>query len=128
LASGSLISARIAADLGREVFAIPGSIHSPLAKGCHHLIKQGAKLVESAADVLEELQLPPAATEAQPPPIGENPDHRAVLLALEHTACAAEVLAQRANLPVPRVLAALTELEINGDVARVSGGLFQRLM
>jgi DNA processing protein len=125
--SGSLITARLAAEQGREVFAIPGSIHSPLAKGCHALIKQGAKLVESAADVLEELQL--GAPGAPPPPVGEVDDARAraLLAALGDDPAGSDTLAARCGMSAADTAALLTRLELEGLVAALPGGLFQRL-
>jgi DNA processing protein len=130
--SGSLITARQAAEMGREVFAIPGSIHSPQSRGCHALIKQGAKLVDAAQDVLDELRLPggpglllattpapsaPAATPARPDP---------VLEALGHDPTSLDALMARCGWPAPRLQARLLELELEGAVARLPGGLFQR--
>ena len=123
--SGSLITARIAADLGRDVFAIPGSIHSPLSKGCHHLIKQGAKLVEGAQDVLEELNI-----DAKPPAlVGVSTNHDAqtarILDALGHDPCSVDVLLARTGIPIDQLLASLMELEIHGHVSAVAGGRYQ---
>lgn len=117
--SGSLITARLAAEQGREVYAIPGSIHHPGARGCHQLIRQGAALVESVEDVLQALrgwQQTPATPEAQRP----EPMHP--LLAQLHAApMSSEVLADAVNLPLSEILAALTELEIEGLVACENG-------
>lgn len=123
--SGSLITARLAAEQGREVFAIPGSIHSPVARGCHKLIKQGAKLVETAADVLEELgsfvdqPLPPLA----PPPGDEHP----LLAALGHDPCSLDDLAERSGQPAGQLLPELLLLELSGAVATLPGNRYQRL-
>ena len=106
--SGSLITARIAADLGREVFAIPGSIHSPLSKGCHYLIKQGAKLVECAQDVLEELNIHMTTTVAQRPLESHDPDVDLVLRELGHDPCTVDALSARTALPFDRLLAVLS--------------------
>ncbi len=131
LASGSLITARLAAEQGREVFAIPGSIHAPQSRGCHALIRQGAKLVESAQDVLEELQLPaPSAPQAQEPAEGggegdDNDDE--VLQALGYDPLGLDALVARTGLDAATLQARLLELELQGDVARLPGGLFQRL-
>lgn len=125
--SGSLITARIASEQGREVFAIPGSIHSPLAKGCHALIKQGAKLVESARDVLEELRLPAPAS--SPPADGAVVDPRscALLDALGHDPCGPDALAARCGLSAAETAALLTQLELDGHIATLPGGLYQRV-
>ncbi len=121
--SGSLITARLAADQGREVFAIPGSIHSPLSKGCHSLIKQGAKLVESAHDVLEELGL--FAGSGMPAPVQET-DH-AFLSKMGYEPGNLDQLVERTGLTIEVVSAMLLELELGGKVASLPGGLFQRV-
>jgi DNA processing protein len=124
LQSGSLTTARFALEQGREVFAIPGSIHSTLSRGCHALIKQGAKLVESAADVLDELRLPASApARAHPTPPGEDP----VLAALGYDPTDIEILASRCGLPLESVAARLLELELDGSVASLPGGRYQRI-
>ncbi len=128
LKSGSLITARMAVEQGKEVFAIPGSIHSPQSRGCHALIKQGAKLVELAQDVLEELQLDMADGRSElnsrdAPADADN----ALLTALGHDPASLDTLQARTGLPTPALQAQLLELELNGLVARLAGGLFQRL-
>ncbi len=128
LQSGSLITARLAAEQGKEVFAIPGSIHSPQSRGCHALIKQGAKLVELAQDVLEELHLSQAGTA---PSLPQSPDDEPaaetpLLSALGFDAVSLDALQARTGLNTPQLQAQLLELELNGQVARLPGGLFQR--
>lgn len=119
--SGSLITARLAAEQGREVYAIPGSIHHPGAKGCHQLIRDGATLVESIEHILEALrgwQQVPAAEQADV----ESPTVAHPLLALLYAAPhSSEALAHAAGWPLPEVLAALTELELDGLVACEAG-------
>jgi DNA processing protein len=126
LQSGSLITARYAGEQGREVFAIPGSIHSPLAKGCHKLIREGAKLVETAEHVLEELGLArpdaPPLQSAQPAPMSGNE----VLDALAGDPADVDTLVARTGLPAPALLAALTALELDGRVESRPGGRWQR--
>lgn len=126
LSSGSLITARISNELGKDVFAIPGSIHSTLSKGCHVLIKQGAKLVDDAADILGELRLPlPAGADVRT----EADTFRHPLLAhLAFDPCDIDTLAGRAGLPVHEVSAALIQLELQGVVAGLPGGLWQRIV
>jgi DNA processing protein len=122
--SGSLITARLAAEQGREVFAVPGSIHSPLSKGCHALIKQGAKLVESAADVLAELRGGVAA----PIPSRAPPEESHVLLRhLGHDPCNVDTLCSRSGLTAENVSAMLLQLELEGKIASLPGGRFQRV-
>jgi DNA processing protein len=128
--SGSLITARQAAEMGREVFAIPGSIHAPQSRGCHALIKQGAKLVEGAEDVLEELKLSDApavahshaAEEADAGGGREDP----LLEALGHDPVTLDSLSDRTGWDAGSLNARLLELELEGLVARLPGGLFQR--
>ena len=136
LASGSLITARMAAEQGREVFAIPGSIHAPQSRGCHALIRQGAKLVESAQDVLEELRLPFALSlstsstplEAGPgtPSMSLQESESPLLLALGYDPQAVDTLVARTGLDAATLQVQLLELELDGRVARLPGGLFQR--
>jgi DNA processing protein len=128
LASGSLITARFAAEQNRDVFAIPGSIHSPFSKGSHRLIKDGAKLVESAQDVLEELGMS-ASGNASAPLRAAAPegDTARVLTALGYDPAGIDALTLRCGLPADVVSVALVELELAGDVASLPGGLYQRL-
>jgi DNA processing protein len=121
--SGSLITARFAADQGREVFAIPGSIHSPLSKGCHALIKQGAKLVESAQDVLEELGIA-ARPATRAPETGAGND---LLEKMGFDPCDIDELIGRSGLPVEVISATLLKLELDGKIAGLPGGLYQRI-
>lgn len=125
--SGSLITARLANEQGREVFAVPGSIHSPLSKGCHLLIKQGAKLVESAQDVLEELHLPVRGLEANPAPASTGTREQMLLNHLGFDPCDIDTLSTRSGLASDAVSALLTQLEIEGIVAAVPGGRYQRI-
>lgn len=135
LQSGSLITARLASEQGKDVFAIPGSIHSTQARGCHALIKQGAKLVESAQDVLEEMPqhlFTPAlsnliASDAISTGAGDPLDSDDPLLeALGYDPIGLDALQARTGLDTPKLQARLMELEIHGQVARLPGGLFQR--
>ena len=154
LQSGSLITARSALEQGREVFAIPGSIHSPLAKGCHQLIRQGAKLVESAQDILEELNPLVHASPAQsiaettespvPMPAMPNsskeqrdrapssatdtdPATRKIMNAVAHDPASVDQLAERTGLSAADIQAALLLLELDGKIERMQDGRFQRL-
>lgn len=135
LQSGSLITARMAAEQGREVFAIPGSIHSPLSKGCHLLIRQGAKLVESAQDILEELRdFTPAAAAAagtpSPAPASANPKDplsSRLLTAMGFDPVHLDVLAQRSGFDIAVLSSQLLTLELDGLVERLPDGAYRRL-
>ncbi len=128
LASGSLITARQAAEQGREVFAVPGSIHSPFSKGTHQLIKQGAKLVEDAADIFAELNwgtspVSTGAAKLRPEDTQDGP----LIAALGYDAASVDELSARTGLPLSQLLAGLTELELGGRIAQLPGGRYQRL-
>lgn len=124
LASGSLITARTASEQGREVFAIPGSIHSPQARGCHALIRQGAKLVESAQDILEEFGDISDPT-PQESPVAEVYEHP-LLPSMGYDPVAIDMLSARTGWSAADLQAQLLELELAGHVARLPGGWFQR--
>ena len=125
--SGSLITAQLAVEMGRDVFAIPGSIHAPQARGCHALIRQGAKLVESAQDILEDLHLAtPTSTPAEAVPAEDDGDP--LLQALGHDPVGLDALQARTGLSTPELQAQLLTLELEGTVRRLPGGLFQRLV
>ena len=138
LKSGSLITARMASEQGREVFAIPGSIHSVQSRGCHALIRQGAKLVETVQDILEELNLPdstmpgtsriPIAREAgiDSPEVTVDEDD-ALMQALGFDPVSLDALQARTGMDTPSLQAQLMTLELDGLVARLPGGLFQRM-
>ena len=125
LESGSLITARLAAEQGREVFAIPGSIHSPVARGCHRLIKQGAKLVETAQDILEEL-----GSHSESPGVPEVVDTAGssdILAALGYDPCALDDLVARTGISADLLLGELLALELDGLIATLPGNRYQRL-
>ena len=136
LKSGSLITARLAAEQGKEVFAIPGSIHSVQSRGCHALIRQGAKLVESAMDVLEDMKLdvPALASSVNADDIEDesgslDADHgeEQFLQALGFDPVSLDALQARTGMDTPSLQAQLMSLELDGKVARLPGGLFQRM-
>jgi DNA processing protein len=151
LQSGSLITARCALEQGKDIFAVPGSIHSPQSRGCHALIKQGAKLVETAQDVLEELHglgtigildaTKSIAARADSTPASSQFDHQTdaptaphnhsqqhpLLAALGFAPCHLDALQARTGLDTASLQAQLLELELTGQVARLPGGLFQQV-
>jgi DNA processing protein len=137
--SGALITARHAAEQGREVFAIPGSIHNPLTRGCHQLIRSGATLVETAADIVEQLgsalaglaagvvQLPADAPAAAPgAAIDDDPAYRRLLEALGHDPVDVDALVQRSGLTTGEVSSMLLMLELQGRVHSLAGSRYQR--
>jgi DNA processing protein len=128
LKSGSLITARLAAEQGREVFAIPGSIHAPQSRGCHALIRQGAKLVESAQDILEDVRMvEPRGLSESPAEAADASGSDSLLGAMGFDPVSLDALQARTGLDTPHLQARLLELELDGAVGRLPGGLFQRL-
>ena len=127
LQSGSLITARLAMEQGRDVFAIPGSIHSPQSKGCHALIKQGAKLVEAAQDILEELSGLIVATELPADPTPATDKDSGLLELIGFDPVSMDALCMRSGLTVSQLSAMLLSLELDGRIAAMPGGLFQRI-
>ncbi len=136
--SGSLITARLAGEQGREVFAVPGPIQSPLARGCHHLIQQGAKLVEQVSDILEELptdipggpwQVPEKhASESADGPAGDlDGSQKKVLASLAHRATSVDTVIERSGLTADTVCSILLALELRGLVVPVPGGGYCRV-
>ena len=137
--SGSLITVRQAMDHGREVFAIPGSIHNPLARGCHWLIRQGAKLVEEAADILIELEphlraegiaLPTVAgtpESTEPSPLTSDPSYQNLLNVMDFSPVPIGELSSRAQLTTAEVSSMLLVLELEGLVEALPGGWYSRL-
>jgi DNA processing protein len=124
--SGSLITARYALEQGRDVFAIPGSVHSSLSKGCHALIKQGAKLVETAADILEELGQPVTAVSKSA--VDTQPgDDSGVLDKIGFDPIDLDTICDRTGLTAENASAILLELELKNRLARLPGGRFQRI-
>ena len=135
--SGSLITARWAARLGRRVFAVPGSIHNPLSRGCHALLRAGARLVESPADVLAGLDLPyvnqspapsgvaPESGATRPPALDK--DFEILLDALGFEPLSIDALADRTGLPSPNLASMLLILELEGRIGLHAGGRYSRL-
>lgn len=119
--SGSLITARLAAEQGREVYAIPGSIHHPGARGCHQLIREGAMLVETVADILHSLRGWQTVQASAPQAPGDCPSTHPLLDLLQAAPHSSEALANASGWSLPQVLVALTELELQGQVANYCG-------
>jgi DNA processing protein len=128
LQSGSLITARQALEQGRDVFAIPGSIHSPLSKGSHWLIKQGAKLVEAARDVLDELGWSDRGdTSGGPVAAPFAAEHGRLVAAMGYEPVDLESICEASGLTPDVASAMLLSLELDGTISRMPGGLYQRL-
>jgi DNA processing protein len=132
--SGSLITARLASDQGREVFAIPGSIHNPLSRGCHRLIREGAKLVESAEDIVNELgslaghlMQNSTADDDEPLPVTLDDDYQSLIDVMAHDPATAEELAKRSGLTIAQVSSMLLILELEGRIETQSGGRYSQL-
>jgi DNA processing protein len=132
--SGSLITARLAGEQGREVFAIPGSIHNPLARGCHELIRQGAKLVESADDILNELaplidhlMQNSDVTTTTSRETNLDPDYQRLLSVLGFDPATVDQLVETSGLTIDQVSSMLLILELEGEVEALHGGRFSRL-
>jgi DNA processing protein len=123
--SGSLITAHVAADQGREVFALPGSIHSALSKGCHKLIREGARLVETVDELLEAMHMSPLAHDAL---LHEMPQATGLLGKLGHDPILFDVLAAATREPAASLNSQLLLLEMAGLVERLPGGLIQRVI
>lgn len=133
LKSGSLITARLTAEQGKDVFAIPGSIHAPQSHGCHALIREGAKLVETAQDILEELKFclsehDDGSGASQTETSASDAHSRALLQALGHDPVSLDALVARTGIEAARLQVQLLELELAGEAARLPGGLFQRMI
>jgi DNA processing protein len=124
LQSGSLITARMALEQGREVFAIPGSIHTPQAKGCHALIKQGANLVESPVDILDELKWYATSADIST----KNHEEHSIFTYLGFDPIDLDSLSQRSGLTIEELSAILLQLELNGQVTTLAGGMYQRIV
>ncbi len=132
LQSGSLITARLAAEQGKEVFAIPGSIHSGQSRGCHALIRQGAKLVETVQDILEDMKpgygvKTSSIQAADSIPLEPLDETDALIQALGYDPVSLDALQARTGLDTPSLQARLMTLELDGQLARLPGGLFQRI-
>ena len=133
--SGSLITARYAGDQGREVFALPGSIHNPLARGCHKLIRQGAKLVETAEDIVNELaplsshllQNSLESTNNDDLPVHDDDEYRQLKKYLSHDPISIDELAEDSGLTIDQVSSMLLILELQGEVESLSGGRYSLL-
>jgi DNA processing protein len=128
LQSGSQITARLSAEQGREVFAIPGSIHSPMSKGCHQLIKQGAKLVDSLQDIVEELDLSKQDSNISEISSDEIKTNHAILTLMGYEPIALENLVNLSGLTVSEVSSMLMLLELEGSVASLAGGKYQKIV
>ena len=136
--SGSLITARLATEQGRDVFAIPGSIHSPVTKGCHQLIKQGAKLVESTQDILEEIKNLVSLNQTTYSPtglmlnsdisLGATPETNAVLDLMGYEAINFDALQRTTGLTTEALSAMLMMLELDSKITVLKGSQYQRLM
>jgi DNA processing protein len=126
LSSGSLITARWAGEQGREVFAIPGSIHSPFAKGCHKLIREGAKLVETAQDVLDELGLGTVAVSTRAAKRDISGSESRLFTMMGHDPVTIDALVERTGAAAEAITAALVRLELDALVCALPGGYWQR--
>lgn len=139
LKSGSLITARLAAEQGREVFALPGSIHNPLARGCHQLIRDGARLVETADEVLQELRgvgallaeglrqrIAPKSAAAGGGEVARDPEYARLVGALDDVPCAIDELSARTGLPAAALSSMLLVLELEGVVSAENGRYARR--